>query len=130
MPATDPETLTIGQVSSLSGVSRSAIRFYEARGVLRPPERVSGRRRYRREVLRELAVIKATQAAGFSLDEIREVLRADRHSGERMRELARRRAPKVEREIARLREVRRWLRTAERCACRDLRECELLHSPG
>src|SRR5947209_19146960 len=63
--------LTISQVAREAGVRASAIRYYEGIGVLPRPRRVSGQRRYDRNTVRRLAVLRRAQEAGFSLDEIR-----------------------------------------------------------
>ena len=125
MSQTEEPLLTIGEVSKASGRSRSAIRFCESRGVLATPERVSGQRRYTPSVIRDLALIRTAQAAGFSLAEIRDLLAAGPRGNERLRELARARAALVEGEIARLRNVRSWLTQASDCGCEDLGDCEL-----
>jgi len=125
MSQTEEPLLTIGEVSKASGRSRSAIRFCESRGVLATPERVSGQRRYTPSVIRDLALIRTAQAAGFSLAEIRDLLAAGPRGNERLRELARARAAVVEGEIARLRNVRSWLTQASDCGCEDLGDCEL-----
>ena len=66
--------LTIGEVAARSGVATSALRFYEEQGLI-SSERTSGnQRRYRRAVLRRVAVIRAAQAIGVSLREIRSAL--------------------------------------------------------
>ena len=68
--------LTIGEVAARSGVATSALRFYEEQGLI-SSERTSGnQRRYRRAVLRRVAVIRAAQAIGVSLREIRSALDA------------------------------------------------------
>ena len=125
MSQAEEPLLTIGEVSKASGRSRSAIRFCESRGVLATPERVSGQRRYTPSVIRDLALIRTAQAAGFSLAEIRDLLVAGPRGNERLRELARARAAVVEGEIARLRNVRSWLTQASDCGCEDLGDCEL-----
>src|SRR5512132_4457141 len=65
----DPESLSIGEVARLSGKAASAIRYYEEVGLVDVPERISGRRRYPRTVVRTLAVIETAQRAGLSLDD-------------------------------------------------------------
>lgn len=50
--------LPIGEVARRTGVRTSAIRYYEAEGILPVPERVNGRRRYDSDVLRHLEVIR------------------------------------------------------------------------
>ena len=61
---------SIGDVAGRSGFSRSALRYHESIGLLEPPERVSGRRRYDARALDRLLLIETAQAAGFTLEEI------------------------------------------------------------
>ncbi len=130
MSSPEHDLLTIGEVSRASGHSRSAIRFYEARGVLAAPQRVSGQRRYPAAVIRDLALIRTAQTAGFTLAEIGELLGSEPRGSDRLRKLARTRASAVDGEIARLRTVRAWLTRAEECECQDLGACDLFAAPA
>ncbi len=69
-----PDMLTIGELSSRSGVPHTALRFYEAKGLIHSERNSGNQRRYRRAELRRLAFIRAAQRIGLSLDEIREAL--------------------------------------------------------
>lgn len=69
----DPE-LTIGEVVERTGVSHSALRFYEGRDLIRSTRTDGGQRRYPREVLRRIAFIRVAQRVGLSLAEIRSAL--------------------------------------------------------
>jgi MerR family redox-sensitive transcriptional activator SoxR len=126
-----PETqLLIGEVSRRSGLRASAIRYYEAIGLLPEPERVAGRRRYSPEVLQTLSVIATAQRAGLSLDEVRELLGASGGDGtvsERLRGIAERKLPEVDALIERARLVRTWLEAAAECRCPSLEDCPLFH---
>ncbi|RUO24373.1 redox-sensitive transcriptional activator SoxR [Aliidiomarina minuta] len=62
--------LTIGQVGKRSGVAASALRFYEKKGLIKSIRNAGGQRRYSREVLRRVAVIKTAQRLGMPLGEI------------------------------------------------------------
>jgi MerR family redox-sensitive transcriptional activator SoxR len=66
--------LTMSQVVQRSGVSASALRYYESRGLIAAHRTATNRRTYARHVLRRLAVIRAAQAVGLSLAEITEAL--------------------------------------------------------
>lgn len=67
--------LKIGDVSKASGVGIETLRFYEKIGLLERPQRTeSGYRIYDGEILERLSFIKKSQALGFSLDEIRELI--------------------------------------------------------
>src|ERR1700754_3827774 len=66
----DGPLLTIGQATERAGLNTSHIRFYERVGVLPEPDRISGQRRYREEVLHRLSIIDVAQRAGLRLEEI------------------------------------------------------------
>jgi DNA-binding transcriptional MerR regulator len=67
--------LTIGQLAEQAGYSKSAIRYYEAEGVITPDKRTaSGYRLYKPEALVTLSFIKRAQQLGFSLQDIRQLL--------------------------------------------------------
>jgi MerR family redox-sensitive transcriptional activator SoxR len=66
--------LSVGEVAARSGVAVSAIHFYEARGLIRSRRSPGNQRRYRREVLRLVAVIKVAQRIGIPLATIRDAL--------------------------------------------------------
>lgn len=63
-------TMTIGELSQVSGLSVSAIRFYQRRGVLPARDGDAGWQRFDQSVLDRLAVIELAKSAGFSLDEV------------------------------------------------------------
>ena len=95
--------------------------------------RVSGRRRYPREVVRTLAVIETAQRAGLSLDEIGLLLSArpsSKASVERLRRLAEERLPGLRAAIERAELVRDWLEDAARCCCPSLDDCPLFDPSG
>ena len=66
--------LTVGEVAARSGVAVSAIHFYEAKGLIRSRRNQGNQRRYPREILRRVAVIKVAQRIGMPLAMIREAL--------------------------------------------------------
>lgn len=59
--------LTVGEVARRSGVAVSALHFYEAKGLIRSARNAGGQRRYARDVLRRVAVIKVAQRIGIPL---------------------------------------------------------------
>lgn len=128
----DAELLTIGEVGRRTGRATSSIRYYEAIGLLPDPPRVNGRRRYRPEIVRTLAVIDTAQRAGLALDEIRLLLEAspdDEAATERLREVAERKLPELRATIERAELVRGWLEDAARCTCPTLDDCPLFDEP-
>ncbi|WP_051366943.1 redox-sensitive transcriptional activator SoxR [Hamadaea tsunoensis] len=66
--------LTIGEVSRRSGVATSAIRFYEANGLLSSDRTAGNQRRYHGDVMCRLAMIEACQRVGLTLAEVRDAL--------------------------------------------------------
>lgn len=62
--------LTVGEVAARSGVAVSAVHFYEAEGLIRSWRNAGNHRRYGRDVLRRIAIIKVAQRAGITLKEI------------------------------------------------------------
>jgi MerR family redox-sensitive transcriptional activator SoxR len=118
--------LRIGEVADRAGVNTSLIRYYERVGLLPPPERVSGQRRYDASVLRRLAVIDVAQRAGLSLHEIGGLLEIGTDPlSERLQDLAQRKLPEIEALIERAERVRAWLTTATGCGCQGVDECAL-----
>ncbi|MBQ1075684.1 redox-sensitive transcriptional activator SoxR [Micromonospora sp. C31] len=68
------ESLTIGQLSTRSGVAPSALRYYERLGLIRAERTGGNQRRYARTELRRVAFVRISQQVGISLEEIREAL--------------------------------------------------------
>jgi MerR family transcriptional regulator, redox-sensitive transcriptional activator SoxR len=121
------QPLTIGEVAHRAGIRASAIRYYESRGVLPVAERVGGQRRYGDDAVERLGFVDVAQRAGFSLDEIRDLL-DDSEKGEvspRLQSLARRKLPEVERLIVRATAMKEWLEVATECGCSTLDDCGL-----
>lgn len=67
--------LTIGQVAKRTGLSVSAIRFYETRGLVTPIRNAGGQRRFLRSDIRRLSFVLIAQQLGFPLEEISERLK-------------------------------------------------------
>jgi MerR family mercuric resistance operon transcriptional regulator len=125
-----PDFLTIGRLASAGGVGVETIRFYQRRGLLETPTRDSGIRRYGPQDVRRLRFIKQAQAAGFTLEEIKELLDLD--AGEdrgRARELARRRIEALDAKISELQRARDALeRLAVQCGKGGRGPCPILAS--
>lgn len=118
--------MRIGEVAQRAGLRTSAIRYYEAAGVLPVPERVGGRRTYDESVLSRLAVIRFAQAGAFTLDEIRELF--SERTGERLisarwKRLATAKLVELDAVIARAEAMKRELREALRCGCVEVEQC-------
>ena len=76
--------LTIGTLARECGVGVETIRYYQRRGLLPTPRRGDGIRRYGAPDLRRLRFIRTAQAAGFTLEQVAELLAlgCDRRPGE------------------------------------------------
>ena len=126
------QKLTIGRLASTGGVGVETIRFYQRRGLIETPTRESGIRRYGGEDLRRLRFIRQAKAAGFTLEEIRELLALD--AGEdrsRARELASARIAALDSRIAELEQARDSLRRlAVECGGGGKGPCPILASFG
>jgi MerR family redox-sensitive transcriptional activator SoxR len=121
-------TLRIGEIAGKAGVSVSAIRFYERRGLLPEPERLGGQRRYTDAVVQRLGVIEVAKQAGFSLDEVGVLLTSTDQGApahEQVRALAARKLPEVDALIERAQAMRDWLSAADGCGCETLDACAL-----
>ena len=123
------EEMTIGEVAQQVGVESSTLRYYESLGVLPPPRRVSGQRRYTPTVLKVMQIIKVAKEAGFTLSEIRTLLdgfSVDTAPSELWKELARQKLPEVEALIARAQGMKLLLELGLECECLEFDECILL----
>jgi MerR family redox-sensitive transcriptional activator SoxR len=63
--------LSVGQVAKRCGVKVSTLHFYEAKGLIFSLRNQGNQRRYKRDMLRRISVIKAAQRMGISLEEIK-----------------------------------------------------------
>ena len=125
-----PKNLTIGGLAAAGGVGVETIRFYQRRGLLEKPMPQSGYRHYAADDVRRLRFIRQAQAAGFTLEEIRELLALD--AGEdraRARALATVRIDALDDKIAELQRARNaLLRLAQDCAEGGSGPCPILAS--
>lgn len=127
--------LTISGLAKGAGVGVETVRFYQRRGLLPDPRPsrlggAPGRRHYGEDELRRLRFIRSAQKAGFTLEEIGELLALDR-TGERARarELARARLVELDARIAELETARRSLaRLAKECASGRDGPCPILEA--
>src|SRR5437762_10176796 len=112
--------LTIGQVAREVRLATSAIRYYEKVGLLPKPPRQSGQRRYCREILGRLAVIRIALDAGFTIRETRTFLTgfdAATKPSARWRALASRKVVEIEAQMRRTERMKALLETSFRCGC-------------
>jgi MerR family redox-sensitive transcriptional activator SoxR len=125
--------LTVGQIASRSGVAVSAIHFYESKGLIKGWRTDGNQRRYPREVLRRVAVIKASQRVGIPLNAIHEALlalpKARTPTAEDWGVLSARWRADLNDRITRLTKLRDELSNCIGCGCLSLDSCPL-YNPG
>lgn len=68
--------LSVGQVAKRTGVAVSALHFYEQKGLIHSLRNHGNQRRYKRDVMRRIAIIKAAQKFGVTLEEIKQAFDA------------------------------------------------------
>jgi MerR family redox-sensitive transcriptional activator SoxR len=122
-------TLGIGEVAKRSGLAVSALHFYERRGLIRSVRNAGNQRRYARDVLRRLAVIRVAQRVGVPLEAIRRAFAdlPDERTPTRA-EWARMSAAwrgELDGRIRDLQHLRDQLTDCIGCGCLSLRRCRL-----
>jgi MerR family redox-sensitive transcriptional activator SoxR len=123
------DLLSIGEVARRSGLAPSAIRYYESLGIIASTRTAGDRRRYRRSVLRRLAVVRSAQNVGLSLEQ---VMRSFEGLGPEQaptkRQWSRISAtwrPLLQERIRALEAVRDNLDACIGCGCLSMRQCTL-----
>lgn len=122
--------LTIGEVASRSGVAATTLRYYEQVGLLTPPARVGGQRRYDHAVLARLEVIMLCKSAGFALDEIQLLFADDAPGRPVSRELAQAKLAEIDAQLESLSRARAVIEWGMRCTCPSIDACTCgIHRP-
>jgi MerR family redox-sensitive transcriptional activator SoxR len=118
------QSFGIGEIARRAGVAASTIRYYEAIGLLPPPERVSGKRRYAANSVETLKVIRLAQDAGFTLTEIHTMLaRADLAPAQRWQLFAAHKIAELDAQIEQAQRRKAFIVAARDCACDRLETC-------
>ena len=124
-----PTTLSIGQLAKRTGLSVSAIRYYEEQGLVAPERNAGGQRRYLRSDIRRLSFVLIAQQFGFPLEAIRHELQKlpnTRTPTKRDWERIGRAFGKVlDRKIDALQQLRAQLDGCIGCGCLSLTACKL-----
>ncbi|MCR6657095.1 MAG: redox-sensitive transcriptional activator SoxR [Opitutus sp.] len=112
-----------------SGVAVSAIHFYEAKGLISSWRNTGNQRRYAREVLRRVSIIKVAQRLGIPLASIKEALdslpKGRTPTDKDWRKLSARWQAELDARIARLTELRDHLTGCIGCGCLSMKDCPL-----
>jgi MerR family redox-sensitive transcriptional activator SoxR len=121
--------LTIGELSARSGIAPSALRFYEAQGLITSVRTSGNQRRYQRATLRRIGFIRSAQRVGLSLEEIAEALSTLPESRTPTKadwaRLSRDWRPRLDAQIERLERLRAKLDGCIGCGCLSLKTCAL-----
>jgi MerR family redox-sensitive transcriptional activator SoxR len=121
--------LTVGEMARRSGVAVSAIHFYERRGLIKSWRTAGNQRRYPREMLRRVAVIKVAQRVGIALGVIRKALmslpKARTPIAEDWGKLSAQWRTELDNRITRLTRLRDELSYCIGCGCLSLESCPL-----
>jgi MerR family redox-sensitive transcriptional activator SoxR len=116
----------ISDVARVFGLRTSAIRYYEQIGILPPPMRKNGQRRYDNTALYRLAVVQRARETGFTLEEIRELFfgfRPGTPPPKRWHQLSQRKIAELRERMNRLKLMETLLKGVENCRCTVLDEC-------
>jgi MerR family redox-sensitive transcriptional activator SoxR len=124
---------TVGEIARRAGVATSALRFYEAEGLIESERTEVGHRRYHADVLRRVSFIRTAQLVGLTLNEIRDALSTlpdgRTPTARDWERLASSWRPMLDERIAILTRMRDQLDSCIGCGCLSLSSCGLWN-PG
>ncbi len=126
------EGLSIGDIAARTGLAVSAIRYYEAQGLIAPWRNAAGRRRFQRADIRRLSFVMIAQQFGFTLPQIRvELDRLPKHRAPTKADWSRISAEfrsGLDARITRLEKLRDTLDGCIGCGCLSLDACALYNA--
>jgi MerR family transcriptional regulator, redox-sensitive transcriptional activator SoxR len=121
--------LTIGEIAERSGLAPSAVRFYEAKGLIKSTRNAGNQRRFARETLRRVAVIKVAQRLGVPLAAIRAALKSlpegRTPTAADWNRLSATWRAELDDRIGKLQQLRNQLTSCIGCGCLSLKDCPL-----
>ncbi|MGD1257638.1 helix-turn-helix domain-containing protein [Mycobacterium seoulense] len=115
--------LTIGEVARRAGVAATTLRYYEQIGLVPPPGRLGGQRRYDDSVLARLEVIRLCKSAGFALEEIQLLFADDAPGRPASRALAEAKLAEIDAQMESLARARAVIEWGMRCTCPSIDSC-------
>ncbi len=118
--------MKIGELARCTGLNASAIRYYEKIGLLAPPHRQGGQRRYPDDAIDRVLLMRFASEMGFTLAEMKLFLEGLQNNvpvGPRWKKLATRKLTEVEQNIARSLRLKSLLQHLLRCRCASLQVC-------
>lgn len=123
------KVLSVGQLAARSGVAVTALHFYESKGLIHSTRNAGNQRRYPREVLRRVAVIKIAQRLGIPLATIHAALQSlptDRApSAADWQRLSEQWREDLDRRIEKMTMLRDQLDGCIGCGCLSMQSCPL-----
>ena len=126
------EELSVGEVAKRAGVAVSTIHFYEAKGLITSFRDKSNHRRFNRDVLRIISVIRIAQESGIQLQEIRAALATlpnkKRITVKDWNRLSNEWRNQLEQRIAQLTDLKNNIDTCIGCGCLSMERCRLVNS--
>ncbi|MEU7769566.1 MerR family transcriptional regulator [Nocardia sp. NPDC049190] len=117
------DQLTIGALARRTGVSASALRYWEELGLLPPPARAAGQRRYPPAAVELVGVVVALQNVGFTLREIKAFIESRLLAEAGWRELYQRKLTELDQRIAQALAARTAIAHGLACPHKDIVEC-------
>lgn len=117
--------MRIGELARRTGLKITAIRFYEAKGLLPRATRVGNRRDFNARAVERLQFIAAAQQHGFKLEEIRRMLAVagDKSPAGGWRQWILAKVAEIDANLQRMTYARRLLMRSLECECADLETC-------
>ena len=129
MPGPIVRELSVGEVAERSGVAVSTLHFYEMKGLIRSERNRGNQRRYKRSVLRRVAVIKVAQRTGIPLSDIKDALEVLPHdrplTADDWRRLSETWRRELDERIHSLTALRDHLDGCIGCGCLSMQDCPL-----
>jgi MerR family redox-sensitive transcriptional activator SoxR len=129
MSRASDEFLSIGEVAARAGIAPSALRYYEAEGLIASTRTAGKQRRFHRDMLRRIAFVRVAQRVGLTIEEIRGALATlpssrtpTKSDWERLSQAWR---PRLDEQIAVLERLRDKLTSCIGCGCLSFKSCAL-----
>jgi MerR family transcriptional regulator, redox-sensitive transcriptional activator SoxR len=121
--------LSVGEVAERTGVAISALHFYESKGLISALRNSGNQRRYQRDILRRVSLIKVAQNLGLSLREIKEALmelpQDHTASAKDWKKMSLKWKIHLDDRIERLTKLRDQLTGCIGCGCLSMKDCPL-----
>jgi len=118
--------LKIGEVAKQLGIPASTIRYYEKKGLIKAPERVSGKREFSDHIVVTLRFIQLCQAAGFTISEIKSLLEhymANPSKGGLWQPAVEKKRNEIRNQIDELIQIEAVLGELMKCSCESIEQC-------